>query len=120
LTRIALRSVALLLVAVLVVPAIGECAGWIAAAAGRHACCGARGGVAPETSMTDCCTMSDPSSEAGPPELQAARPSLKLLGPLFTPVLTPAVVRVPIPWQSNATPRTPVVPRYLQQASLLI
>ena len=119
LTRLAVRIAAALVVGVLVAPAITECAGW-ASAAGRHICCGNRGGMAPETRMTDCCAMSEQSNDAAPPDTQAARPTLTLLNPHIVPVVDPSAVRTPIPVESFAARTASVVPIYLQQASLLI
>lgn len=115
-----IRVVALVVVGFLVAPAITECAGWAASATGRHICCGNRGGMASETRMTDCCAMSEQSSDTAPPETQASRPSLKLLTPHFVPVVDIGALRAPIPDESFTARRAPVVPLYLQQASLLI
>jgi hypothetical protein len=118
-TRIAAhRAVALLIVGVLVAPAITECAGWSASAAGRHVCCADRGGLAPETSVTDCCAMSEPSSNATAPETQAARTPLKSLGLHFTLVSDSGTSHTPIPAETSR--RASGVPLYLRQASLLI
>ena len=111
------RLVAVLVIGVLAVPAIIECAGW---AAGRHPCCVNRGGMAPETALTPCCGMSEQSNDAAPPETQAAGRALKLLTPHFAALVDPGAVRVPIPVESFAARRAAVVPLYLQQASLLI
>ena len=115
----ALRTVALLVVAVLVGPAITECAGWIASAAGRHLCCGSRG-MASETRMTDCCAKPAQSSDATPPDTQTARPVLTLLGPHFVPAGDIFAARTPVPCDTFVSRRAAVVPLYLQQASLLI
>jgi hypothetical protein len=117
---VALRTVALLVVAVLVAPAITECAGWADSAAGRHICCGNRGGMAPETRMTDCCAMSEQSNDAAPPDTQTARPALKLLDPHVVPVVDAGAARTPIPVESFAARMAAGVPFYIQQASLLI
>jgi hypothetical protein len=109
------RLVAVLVIGVLAVPAIAECAGW---AAGRHPCCANRGGMAPETALTPCCGMSEQSNDAAPPETQTAGPSLKLLTPHFAALADPGAVRMPV--ESSAARRAAVVPLYLQQASLLI
>ena len=111
------RLAAFLVIGVLVVPAITECVGW---AAGRHACCANRGGMAPETALTPCCGMSEQSNDAAPPETQAAGPSLKLLAPHVAAFVDPGAMRAPIPVESFAARRAAVVPLYLQQASLLI
>jgi hypothetical protein len=116
----ALRTAALLLVGVLVVPAITDCAGWAVSAFGRHACCANRGDMAPETTMRACCGMSEQSNDTAPPETQAAGPSLKLLAPHFAVLVDRGAMRVPIPVESSAARRAAVVPLYLQQASLLI
>ena len=113
----ALRTAALVLVGILVVPAITECVGW---AAGRHPCCTNRAGMATETALTPCCGMSEQSNDTAPPETQAAGPSLKLLAPHLATLVDPGAVRVPIPVESFAARRAVVVPLYLQQASLLI
>jgi hypothetical protein len=112
-----LRTVALLIVGVLVAPAFTECVGW---AAGRHACCANRGGMDPETALTPCCGMSEQSNDAAPPEARAAGSSLKLLVPHFAVLVDPGALRLPIPVESFAARRAAVVPLYLQQASLLI
>ena len=111
------RLVAVLVIGVLVAPALSECVGW---AAGRHACCANRGGMAPETALTPCCGMSEQSNDTAPPEARTAGPSLKLLVPHFAALVDPGVVRVPIPIDSFTVRRAAVVPLYLQQASLLI
>jgi hypothetical protein len=113
------RLVAVLVIGVLVAPALTECAGWAASAAGRHVCCANRDGMAPETSVTACCGMSEQSSDAAPTETQGARPSLKLLAPHFAALVDPGAVRAPIPVDSFAARRA-AVPLYLQQVSLLI
>lgn len=111
------RLAAFLVIGVLVVPAITDCVGW---ATGRHACCANRGGLAPQTALTPCCGMSEQSNDAAPPEAQAAGPSLKLLAPDFAVLVDPGAMRVPILVESSAARRAPIVPLYLQQASLLI
>ncbi len=116
----ALRTVALLVVAVLVGPAITECAGWAVSAAGRHLCCGNRGGMASETRMTECCAKPAQSNDATPPETQTARPVLTLLGPHFVPAGDTFAARTPVPCDTFVSRRAAVVPLYLQQASLLI
>jgi hypothetical protein len=116
----ALRTAALLVVGILVVPAITECAGWTAAAS-RHACCANRDGTARETSLKACCGMSEQSDEAAPPETQPTRTSLKLLSPHVAPIaVSPLASRVLLPGESFSPRRAAVVPLYLQQASLLI
>jgi len=115
------RVLAALVMAVLIVPAITECAGWAAFSADRHICCGNRGGMAPDTRMTDCCAMSEQASDATPPDAQIARPMLKLVdlqvvsfdGRLAAHMPTSADVVA-------AAHRAAVVPLYLRQASLLI
>jgi hypothetical protein len=115
------RLVALFVVGVIMAPAIGECAGWSASAAGRHACCAKRGSMAPETSMTACCGMSEESSETAPAQTQLTRTPLKLLGAHFAPVaVSPLASHTLIPGESSSLPRSAIVPLYLQQASLLI
>jgi hypothetical protein len=113
------RTVALLVVAILVGPAITECVG-LASAGGRHACCANLGGMASEPTLTPCCSRSEQSNDAAPPETQAAGPSLKLLVPHFAEFTEPGAMRAPIPVESFAARRAAVVPLYLQQASLLI
>jgi hypothetical protein len=116
----ALRTVALLVVAILVGPALTECVGWVASAAGRHHCCGNRGAMASETRMTPCCAKPAPSSDATPPDTQTTRPVLTLLGPHFVPASDPFVARTPVPLDAFVPRRAAVVPLYLQQSSLLI
>ena len=48
------RLIAVLVIGVLVAPALTECAGWAASAAGRHVCCANRDGMASDTSVTAC------------------------------------------------------------------
>jgi hypothetical protein len=115
---LALRTLALFIVGVLMAPAISECAGWSASAAGRHVCCADRGGLAPETSVADCCAMSDSSSNAAPPETQATRTPIKLLGLHVALVSDSSAARTPIPTETSR--RASGVPLYLRQASLLI
>ena len=114
------RLLAVLVVAVLVAPALTECAGWAASTAGRHICCGNSGGMAPETRMTDCCAMSEQSNEAIPPDARIARPILKLVDFHFVPfgdfLAAPTLLSV----DNRAARRAAVVPLYLRQASLLI
>ena len=117
--RLLTKFVAVLVVAVLVAPALTECAGWATSAAGRHICCGTRGGMAPETRITDCCAMSEQSNDATPPDAQIARPVLKLVNLPFVPFDTLAP-RTPISVGDGAARRAGVVPLYLRQASLLI
>jgi hypothetical protein len=114
------RVLAALVVTVLVAPALTECAGWAVSAAGRHVCCGNRGGMAPETRMTDCCAMSEQSNEATPPDAQSARPFLKLVDLHFLPLADTLAARPPISLEHAAARRAAVVPLYLRQASLLI
>ncbi len=114
-----IRSVALLVVGILVLPAIVECTNWSAAAEDRHICC-KRGESASQTALTDCCAMSPQSNGAAPPETQAVRPPLKLLISHFVPFIDPGVSRVAIPSESLAARPAFVVPLYIQQASLLI
>src|SRR5688572_20296650 len=85
------RLIALLVVGVFVVPAVTECAMWAASAAGAHACCAKRGSLAPETTMTACCGMSQQANDAAPPEQQAGRPSLKLLASPFASLIDPGI-----------------------------
>ena len=120
-TKIALRTVALCLVGVILAPAIGECAGWSASEAGRHICCMNRSGTVPETSLRNCCGMTEQSSEAAPPEIQITRTPLKLLGAHFVPVaVSPLSSRTLLPGELSSARRPAIVPLYLQQASLLI
>jgi hypothetical protein len=107
-------------VAILVGPAITECVGWVASAAGRHLCCGNRGAMASETRMTPCCAKPAQSSDATPPDTQIARPVLTLLGPHLVPASDTFVARTPVPFDTFGPRRAAVVPLYLQQASLLI
>lgn len=119
--RTRVRLAALLVVGVLVAPAMTECAGWASSAAGRHACCANRGDMAPETSMTDCCSMSNQSTEGAPTDAQPIRPSLKLLGPQFThlsDIFSPPRSTLFVDWA--IAQRAACVPLYLRQASLLI
>jgi len=109
-----------LVVTVLVAPALTECVAWAASDAGRHICCGNRGGMAPETRMTDCCAMSEQSNDATPPDAQIARPLLKLTNLHFVSLGDAPVSRVPVTVENVAARRAAVVPLYLQQASLLI
>ena len=65
--------------------------------------------------------MSEQSNETTPPETQAARTPLKLLGPHFVPVAVSSLSsRTVLPGESSSLRRASVVPLYLQQASLLI
>ena len=116
------RVLAVLVVTVLIAPALTECAGWAVSAAGRHICCGNRGGTAPETRMTDCCAMSEQSNDATPPDAQIARSTLKLVNLQFVPLVDTLAARTPIsiPVDDVAARRAAVVPLYLRQASLLI
>ena len=115
---LASRLVALFVVGVIMAPAIGECAGWAASAAGRHACCAKRGTMVPETSLTACCGMSEESSETAPAQTQITRTSLKFDSHFVAiAVLTPSPSALP---DSPALRRGSPVPLYLQQASLLI
>ena len=114
------RLLAALVVTVLVAPALTECAGWAVSAAGRHICCGARGGMAPETRMTDCCAMSEQSNDATPPDAQIARPVLKLADLHVVLLADPLAARTPFAIEDVALRRAAVVPLYLRQASLLI
>jgi hypothetical protein len=107
-------------VTVLVAPALTECAGWAASDAGRHICCGDRGGMAPETRMIDCCAMSEQSNDATPPDPQIARPVLKLVDAHFVPLADTLAARTPISIEDVSARRAAVVPLYLRQASLLI
>lgn len=117
-----MRSVAGLVVLLLVAPAAGPafaaCAGWSASAADRHACCAGRGDLASEASITNCCAASEQSNGGAPPERQAA---LSLLGADVSPVadwFLPS--RTPVLTISSASRHATLVPLYLQQASLLI
>lgn len=115
------RLFAVVLVGALAGPAATECAGWSASAADRHACCAGRGELASEASITDCCAMSEQSSEVAPPESQVARPRLELLGAAFSPVadwVLPS--RTLVLTVSLASRRATPVPLYLQRISLLI
>jgi hypothetical protein len=116
---LALRTAALVVVGALVVPAITECAGWIAAANG-HSCCANRGGMAAETSLKACCGVSEQSNEATPTETQTTRTPLKLLSPHFAPAVAPFSSRTLLPGEPSSLRRAAFVPLYLQQASLLI
>jgi hypothetical protein len=111
---------AALVVTVLVAPALTACAGWAVAAAGRHICCGNRDGMASETRMTDCCAMSEPSSDATLPDAQITRPVLKLVALHFVPLGDTLAARTPIPVEDVTARQVAVVPLYLRQASLLI
>jgi hypothetical protein len=119
LTKFTARTVALLVVAILVAPAITECAAWAISASGRHACCANRG-MASETSMRPCCGMSQQSSEAAPTETQTVRTPLKLIAPQFASVAASFSSRALTLGDSSSLHRASVVPLYLQQASLLI
>ena len=114
-----IRSVTLLVVGILVLPAIVECTGWSAATENRHICC-KRGEAASQTALTDCCAMSPQSNGAAPPETQLIRPALKLLISHFGPFLDPGVSRLAIPSESLVARPAFAVPLYLQQAPLLI
>ena len=114
------RVLAALIVAVLVAPALTECAGWGEFEAGRHICCGNRGGMASESRMTDCCAMSQPSTDATPPDAQMARPMLKLVDLQFVPLGDGLAARTPVSVEDGAARRAAVVPLYLRPASLLI
>jgi hypothetical protein len=114
------RLLAVLVVTALVVPALTECAGWASSDAGRHICCGNRGGMASDTRMTDCCAMSQQSNDATPPDAQIARPVLKLVDPQFAPFTDTFAARAPIPVEDVTARSAAVVPLYLRQASLLI
>jgi hypothetical protein len=76
--------------------------------------------MASDTRMTDCCAMSEQSTEGAPPDTQASRPTLKLLDPHVVPGVHAGGTRTPIPVESLAARMAAVVPIYLQQASLLI
>jgi hypothetical protein len=120
LRTVALRTAALVVVGVMVAPAIAECAGWTSAV-GRHACCRDRGPLAPETRMTNCCAMSEQSTDGAPPETSPARTPLKLLSPHLAPVaLSSFSSHAVLPGESCSLRRASVVPLYLQQAPLLI
>ena len=114
------RMLAALVVAVLAAPALTECAGWASSAVGRHICCGDRGGMAPETRMTDCCAMSEQSNDATPPDAPITRPILKLVDLHFAPLADTLVARTRIVVGDLAGRPAAVVPLYLRQASLLI
>jgi hypothetical protein len=115
LTRI--RFVAIVLAGFLIAPAIVECA--LLSANGSHACCANRGALAPETTMTACCGMSQQANDAVPPNPQPAGPSLKLLSTAVTSYVG-MDVRMRIPSDAFAARPAAVVPLYLRQASLLI
>ena len=118
----AVRFMALIFAGLLVAPAIAECAGWALSEAGRHVCCANRGEMASETSMTDCCGISQQSNDAVPPDTQEGRVSFKLLGSPFAQFADLLLSwRSPFFNESSFAPRlTSFVPLYLRQGSLLI
>jgi hypothetical protein len=118
LTKFTARIIALSVVAVMVGPAITECAGWSMSAAGRHVCCADRGLPAPETNIAACCGMSDTAGSPTPSETQAARPPVKSPGLPVVLLTDSSAARTPVPTESLR--RAAVVPLYLRQASLLI
>ena len=112
------RLSALLLLVVLAAPALAECAGWSAVAAGRDACCARGEGAQP--ALTNCCGMSQQSGDVTAPDIQAARTGLKLLNTGFSPLAPlPAPAR-PLPTNDHDLTAAAPVPIYLQQSTLLI